>query len=226
MSVRFLVPAAALLAGLGLAAPAQAATNLILNGSFETGDFTSWSYSGVVGDATPAVVLTYNSATPYPTGAFGEAVPTPSGSASPDPAGTRGAYFVSDFADETIQQTSTLGPGAYTYGFSYYVPNNGYANPGEAELFGTVAGQSFSLVVSALTPGQWYNWSGTFSTAVAGNWLTSFTFRTNSYPAKDIVIDQVYVTAVPEASTWAMMAVGFLGLAMAARKTRRLPAFG
>jgi hypothetical protein len=33
----------------GLAAPARAATNLLLNGSFETGDFTGWTRSGNFG---------------------------------------------------------------------------------------------------------------------------------------------------------------------------------
>jgi hypothetical protein len=50
--------AAVLLAGAGFASQASAA-NIVQNGSFETGNFSSWTLGGIV-DSFPAVVIPYN----------------------------------------------------------------------------------------------------------------------------------------------------------------------
>ena len=172
----------------------------------------------------PAVTIDYNSATAYPTGAFGEAVPPATGSASPDAVGSHAAYFVSDFATETLTQSIYLDPGVYTIGFSAYAPANGYANAGEAYFSGSIAGVALaSYAVSAEPVTTWLNFNGVATIATAGFYDATFTFNTDLFPSKDIVVDQAYVVAggVPEPSTWAMLGLGFAALAFAGvRKSR------
>ena len=99
-----LLSAVACAAGLAFASPATAAVNLLANGSFETGDFTGWSYAGVTPLGAPAVVIPYNSPAGYPNGAFGEPIPPDnSASPSPDPVGDNAAYFVHRQALESIE---------------------------------------------------------------------------------------------------------------------------
>ena len=218
---------AALLGATGLlvafsVTPSSAATNLITNGSFESG-FSGWTLGGTESQGYPAVVIDYNSATPYPSGAFGEAVPPVLGSASPDPVGSHAAYFVSDFASETLTQTIYLTPGYYTIGFSAEAPANGYANSGDAYFTASIAGVGLaSYAVSAGPGATWQNFNGYVNILTAGNYDATFTFNTNAFPSKDIVIDEAYVVAgVPEASTWAMMGLGFAALAFAGYRSRR-----
>ncbi|MEO8320765.1 MAG: PEPxxWA-CTERM sorting domain-containing protein, partial [Bradyrhizobium sp.] len=200
--------------------------NLLQNGSFENG-LTNWTLGGAVPDPTGynPVVIDYNSASPYPTGAFGEAVPVATGSASPDAAGAHAAYFVSDFANpfQSLSQTVHLGIGLYTIGFSAYAPANGFGNAGDAQFFGSVAGVQLANYFVSQKAGQtWYNFTGVVDIAAEGDYLTSFSFSTNEFPAKDIVVDQAYVVAgaVPEPSTWAMMILGFFGLGFVAYRRK------
>lgn len=227
--MRHLTLVATAAAGLAMAGTADAA-NLILNGSFETGDFTSWSRTGTATDGFPATVLNYNSATPYPTGAFGEAVPPDDVlSGSPDAVGDHAAYFVSDFADEVLSQTVHLTAGLYTIGFSAYLPFNGYANFFDGVFTGSVAAEPLAnFAISSGTPGKWNHYAGLANIVVEGDYTTSFTYKTNGFPAKDVVIDRVYIVAgdrtnpgdVPEPSTWALMIIGF-GSAGAMLRRRR-----
>lgn len=216
--------AAGALAALAIASgSAHAATNLIVNGSFETGNFSGWTLSGSPGNAA-AAVLFYGSSASYPNGAYGEAVPADnSASASPDAVGSRAAYFVGDNASETLSQTLTLGVGQYTIGFSVYVPFNGFGNANDASFTGTVAGVNLaSFNVDGSTPGQWRHYYGVADIQTAGDYLTQFTFNAGPFPAGDFVVDRVYVIAgaVPEPATWAMMIGGF-GLAGGALRRRR-----
>jgi hypothetical protein len=223
-----LLSVAALAAGLAFAGQATAA-NLLANGSFETGDFTGWTYAGVTPTGFPAAVLNYNSPTPYPTGAFGEAIP-PDDTASPseDPVGDHAAYFVADGATETLSQMVFLNPGQYTIGFSVYVPQNGFNNPGNATFTGSVAGINLAnFTVDASTPQQWVHFAGVANIAVAGLYSTAFTYVSASGAAGDFVIDRAYIQpgdltgGIPEPTTWALMIMGFGGAGAAMRMQRR-----
>lgn len=220
----------------------SATTNLIVNGSFETGDFTGFTHINAGSLANPAVVLDYGSTGGYGSGggAYGEAVPADdSVSASPDVAGAHAAYFVDDFAvGEAITQLTALHPGNYEIGFSVYLPRNGANNPVDASFNGSIIGVDVAnLVASQVGATQWYNISGVASVTASGYYLTAFTYNSNGYPAKDFVIDRVYVVAsnkiatytipptptaaIPEPATWAMMFAGFglIGASMRRRKT-------
>lgn len=229
--------AAAVLA-LGSTVPAAAVTNLIINGSFETGDFAGFQHLNLPTQDGPAVVIAYNQAGGYPTGAFGEAVPTANTATnSPDAAGNYGAYFSSDHAtNETLQQLTYLGVGNYEIGFSAYLTHNGYNNPVDASFSGEIIGTPVtSFNASQETAGVWKVYSGVAQVTRAGYYNTQFVFNSNGYPAKDVVFDQVYATAtnkaatvvipatptaVPEPEMWAMLVVGFglTGFAVRRRK--------
>ncbi len=220
--------AAAAVAAFAVAGSASAATNLVTNGSFETGDTSGWTYSGS-GDDVPAhqaTIISYNNSNGYPTGAFGEPIPPDNSvSPSPDPVGNYAAYFVADHSTESLWQTVSLSAGLYTIGFSVYVPYNGFGNSGDATFTGTVAGVNLAnFTVDGSTPGQWMHYAGVANIASAGDYLTSFTYNSGAAPAGDFVVDRVYIVAgnaVPEPSTWALMILGF-GSAGAMLRRRNL----
>lgn len=223
-----LLSVAACAAGLAIAGQATAA-NLLTNGSFETGDFTGWNYAGVTPSGTPAVVIPYNAAAGYPNGAFGEPIPPDnSASGSPDAVGDNAAYFVADGANEVLSQTVFLDVGLYTIGFSVYVPFNGFNNSGDASFTGTVAGVNLAnFTVDGSTPGTWVHYAGVANIAVAGNYVTSFTYNSGPAPAGDFVVDRAYIVAgdvtggIPEPGTWALMILGFGGAGAALRQRRK-----
>ena len=208
-----------------LAASGASAGNLLLNGSFETGDFTDWTQTGTTGDAFPEVVIPYNSTAPYPGGAFGESIPPDSGGASPDPAGNYAAYFVSDESTESLSQFVTLGVGQYDIGFSAYVPANGFANVGDATFTATVGGQLLTTYLVSTGPATtWMHFTGTLDVTIAGNYDTDFQFLSAFVPSKDVVIDRVYIEAatVPEPGTLALLGLALAGFAGVAAGRRRL----
>lgn len=221
-----LLGAVACAAGLAVAGQAAAAVNLLANGSFETGDFTGWSYVGITPSGAPAVVIPYNSPAGYPGGAFGEPIPPDdSASASPDAVGDNAAYFVADGATETLSQSVFLDVGLYTIGFSVYVPFNGFNNSGNATFTGNVAGVNLAnFTVDASTPGEWVHFAGVANILVAGNYDSSFIYNSGPAPAGDFVVDRAYIVAgnaIPEPGTWALMLLGFGGAGAALRASRR-----
>jgi hypothetical protein len=91
-----------------LAGAAQA-QNLVVSGSLED-RLAGWTIGDIDAHNVPPVAIFYNAASPYPTSAFGEAVP-PDNSMSPCPAavGSRAACFVSDRASNQSLTLSQQG---------------------------------------------------------------------------------------------------------------------
>jgi PEP-CTERM motif len=203
-----------LLTLVALSAPllASAAPNLLVNGSFESG-LAGWTVAG--GGLFPVTTITYG-ALP---GAFGEIVPADNAvSASPDAVGTMAAYFVDDLATQTLSQMFTVVTGGdYFVGFSAYAPFNGAANPGDPMLSAMIATSGGSALVSTLTPGVWMD-GPTTVTLAPGSYTATFTFAASQFPSKDVVIDRVYVTAVPEPEAYALMMAGLFAVGFMARR--------
>lgn len=210
------------------AAPVAAApVNYVTNGSFENG-LAGWTIGGADAQGYPPVAIFYNSNAGYPTGAFGEAVPQNNAPTnSPDPVGLRAAYFVSDFAtNQSLSQVvGPLAPGTYQIGFSAYAPANGYANFYDATFQGVVASVALaSYPVSSGPVTTWQTFAGTANLA-GGNYLVEFVFNTGGFPAKDVVIDQVYVIEgnppIPEPATLTLFGAGTGVFGMLLRRRRR-----
>ena len=212
------------------ASPASAADNLLNNGSFENG-FTGWTVNlGPPPQGTAPVVITYNQASDYPTGAFGEAVGTNNvASASPDAVGSRLAYFSSDTANpHTLSQLVNLVAGVrYNIGFDYYAPANGINNPFDASLGFLVNGVPVGATLMAGSPSgtpaqTWLNFSTSFVAQSTGAQNIAFQFNGGGVTAADFGIDRVYLTAaVPEPGTWALMLLGFGAVGASMRRARR-----
>jgi hypothetical protein len=204
--------ACAFVGTLAMAGSASAATNLIVNGSFEgsTGVTpTGWSLGGTATDGLNPVAIQYNQSSGYPLGAQGESVPTDTAaSLSPDAAGQNAVYFVSDEAKNlSLYQTVYLTPGSYDIGFDSYDTFNGDQQPHDATFTANIAGvQLANFDLASVTPGVWNAYSGVAKITTAGDYLVSFTFNTpdtpadpdpanpgGEYNAKDVVIDRAYL---------------------------------
>ncbi len=219
----FAVAAAAIF----VAGGAHAATNILVNGSFENGanGLSNWTLGGsIAGDpGFPATAIFYGNSGAYPNGAFGQAVPVDNAvSNSPDAAGKRGVYFVSDKSKpETLTQSIFLAAGRYEFGFSAYAPQNGLNNPGPATFVASLNGALLPnpvLNIGSMTPTTWTPFSRQVVITTAGSYDFKFEFNTNQKPSKDIVVDRAYVMAVPEPQTWMMMILGFGMVAGALRR--------
>ena len=167
---------AALVTAMLAGTPALAATNLVQNGSFESG-LSQWVIGGSDVQGFPPAAIFYNNPAGYPVGAFGEAVPPDdSASLSPDAVGDRAAYFVSDFARaQSLTQSIFLTPGRYEFGFSAFAPQNGFNNVGDAGFRATLLGNTIAnYLVSSGPVRTWQPFSGLATIATAGFYNVSF----------------------------------------------------
>ncbi|MBB5685397.1 hypothetical protein FHS49_001405 [Sphingobium boeckii] len=221
---------------MAFASSSAIAANLLSNGSFEDGadGFDDWTLGGSSLDGFPPVVIGYNNTNSYPTGAFGESIPTDNAVGNPafDAVGRQAVYFVADRAGpQTLSQAVAglvLGQ-TYQFGFDVYIPQNGQNNANPADLSASVGGINFGpFNAGALAAQNWFHYSTTGVSTVNGAGNFQFTFNSGGIPAKDFVVDRVYLTAaIPEPTTWAMMLVGFgaVGGAMRSRSRRRIASF-
>jgi hypothetical protein len=226
-------------AAIGLAMPAFA-NNLILNGGFETGDFTDWTANVQTGSSGNLFVVpndggtTSDSGLPY----------------ALNPAG--GIFFA--LTDQTgagsysLTQSFTLSSAATVHVSFDFFANNWDGGPfNNGRDFNTVPNQnaevdiltgaanpftnSSSDIVATLwgpggkpvnSPSPWATYTDTLSLA-AGTYQIRFA-ETDNQNFFNMGVDNVSVsTAIPEPSTWAMMGLGFAGLAFAFYRGRRPP---
>jgi len=189
------IAAAVAAAGLALASgSALAATNLVQNPGFETGDFSSWTADGWV-------VVTSFGLIPGPnSGTYFAAESCPNGGCA-----------------DTLSQTITTIPGDY-YNLSWAF-NIGTTTPTyELAVYWNGA------IAETVGGGSGVFWANidTFTThLLATSSSTTFEF-VELNGASGIGIDEVSVTAVvPELSTWAMLGLGFAGLVFVQYRARR-----
>ena len=205
-----------------LSVGANAAPNLLLNGSFESG-LEGWSTTTNAA-RDPVRLLTYATSSAnasYAESAYGEQVfADNSASLSSDAAGAKGVYFVADHASETLSRTfNVTTAGIYSVGFSTYAPANGLKNAGSASFAATIDTNSIFTTQIGKPSQTWQAQAGTLNLA-AGEHTVQFSFNSAKGAAKDIVIDRVYVAAVPEPETYAMLLAGLGLMGVIARRRK------
>lgn len=211
---------AAVLAG---ASTGASAANLVTNGDFETGNLSGWTvhnYAGTTPGTGIQVVTTNGSPNvPY----SGDTINAYQGT------GENAAFFVDDNAFQTLSQyVSLVKDTTYTLSFGLFATLSGENNPFNFTL-SEIVNSGFNVEVldfqtsigNSLVPGNWKTYNYTFTANKNANYNLLFSFNSGATPAKDVLLDGVSITAVPEPSTWAMMigGLGLVGVALRRRKT-------
>jgi hypothetical protein len=178
---------------------------IVGNGDFAAG-LSGWTQSG--SGTTPGIGITVVTTGGTNTTGFGDNVPNYNGT-------TSAAFFVDDIAHESLFQSVQLTGGvAYALNFGLFATQSGAANPFEFSLTSSVE-TIFSAIntnTTVLPVGQWNGYTYTFTAPTTASFTLDFDFASGSTPAKDVLLADVSISAVPEPSTWAMMILGFLGL--------------
>ncbi len=168
------------------AAPAQA--NLVTNGGFETGDFSSWTQTGE--PVFDSVLCPGPDASVY--------------------AGNCSAFFGSPFAPSGIEQTLDVGSAGMVWNLSFAFRADG----GAPSSFSVVFGGQTLLSLTDPADGDYmrYEFSGV---TTAEDMTLSFDF---SNAVGYLFLDDVAVTAVPEPATTALLGAGLAGLLLWRRR--------
>jgi hypothetical protein len=158
---------------------------------------------------------TYASGTPW-----GDLVPL-----SPGGGGSSFVYFDVDGPNSgTLTLPVTIAAdGMYFFGGYLLQTGSGRNNPADANWTLTVdAGSKNGTVsTSSLVPvDTWNKVEGTQFLTMGSHTLT-FTFTSEPGIAKDIAVDDFYVTAVPEVESFALMAAGLAAVGFLARRRSR-----
>jgi hypothetical protein len=210
--------------GLGIAAALLSAgtaraSTIVANGNFATG-LSGWTQNG--SGTTPGIGITVVTTGGTNTTGYGDNVPNYDGT-------TNAAFFVDDNAIENLLQSVSLtGGDKYTLSFGLFATQSGAANAFDFSLTDSV-GSIFSQTntsAQVVPVGQWNGYSYTFTAPTTASYTLDYNFVAGLTPAKDVLLANVNISAVPEPSTWAMMILGFAGLGfMAYRRKQNGSAF-
>ena len=186
-----LLSAAAFAAALTAALPARAATNIVGNGGFETGDFTDWTTTGWAIDK--------GGLTPYDGAHYaGDACLT---------------------ACDLSQTLSTVAGQHYTLSFAYN-PGAGAGAPGDPTNADAHILWNGGVVFDIAGGNQGWD-VVTINNLLATGSTTALTFSAYQIPMASGLDDvSVTLDAVPEPTTWAMFLLGFGAMGLILRSAR------
>jgi hypothetical protein len=187
---------------------------IVDNGSFETG-LSGWTQTG--SGTTPGIGITVLTTGGTNTTGYGDNVPNFDG--------THAAFFVDDNAKEDLFQSVLLTGGVkYTLSFALFATPSGDNNPFGFTLTNTLGSNILALTNDGsgkdVPVGTWSTYGYTFSAPTTASYTLNFDFVAGSNPAKDVLLDAVNISAVPEPSTWIMMILGFCGLGFLAYRRK------
>jgi hypothetical protein len=199
INMRKLLAGAAFGAAMALAGQASAGVNIVSNPNMDL-DSPSYATAPIDWTLTPAA-----SGSDF----FVGMGPT-FGAYSPPNSANFGA--VSSDEDELSQVLATVVGQTYTISFELAHPTT-YADNAFSVWFG--GDEGFSLVNAAS-----FSYTSETFTATATSSSTTIAFYGRDQPGY-YELDNVSVSVIPEASTWAMMLVGFAGLGFVSLRARR-----
>lgn len=203
MKIHTLSAAGAAALSLSLAAgPALAAGNLVVNGSFETDDFTGWTQFGNTGATSFTGVATVFADGTVPVHGDHQAFFGPLGSNG----GIR----------QDINTTAGL-----AYHISFFLRQQ--AGNGIANFAADFGGQLITLGGAGPHANKPYGLHE-FSVLGTGSPMTlEFSFRNDErfFMLDDVVVSEGRADAIPEPATWALLIIGFMGTGAMLRRARR-----
>lgn len=206
--------AAAAVGVLVAASGANAATNLIYNGDFELGDTgfgSDYAPAGNIMDPAIYEVATSTNVHPYWTPPYG------------DHTTGQGQMMIINGDDKVAKRAWMNNAINYTagqsYTFTFYVASSYSTAPGNLSLAlgSDIVGGPFD---ASSTVGEWTKYVKTFEATSSGVQTLALWNNQTAYTGNDFTLDDLSLTAVPEAATWAMMIVGFFGVGTALRSRR------
>lgn len=199
MKTQILLAAGAAALSLSLPATAFAATNLVTNGSFETGDFTGWTQFGNGADS-------------------GVAFDWIDGTTPVD--GDHQAYFGPAGSNGGIRQSigTTVGK---TYHVSFFLLQQ--AGAGMMDFKAGLGGSPQIAFTDGSSPGKPYSLHEFTVAGTGAPMILEFSFRDDPafFLLDDVVVTEGGATAIPEPGTWALMILGFMAAGAMLRRSRR-----
>jgi len=181
--------------------------DVLTNGGFETGDLTGWTTStNSTGSVT--VVTTTNDAI------FNAYWPTEGNYFAVVTAGDQSVYTTLSQTFTVTTRSSVTGNTAFL-GFDV-LPNN---DDGYVKLIGASGAQTlFSASIASVGAFQSTGWQSFATIVDPGTYALQFGVENigDNQLSSQVLADNISVSPVPEASTWAMLLVGFAGLGMVA----------
>jgi hypothetical protein len=188
--------AGALAAMLTFSSGANAAVNLLTNGSFETGNFSGWTLSGNLGFL--GVTTSFSGVLPED--------------------GQYLAFAGAIGSNNVLSQTF-----ADIAGDTYTVTGWVYGFGGRPSDLGLNVTDSLSNPLASIfiNPYPQSNWTE-YTLIFVGTGLDTFTILSRNDPSYQLLDNfRIVNTTVPEASTWAMLGVGFAGVGLVGMARRR-----
>lgn len=197
-------------AALAAVATTAARADVLTNGGFETGDLTGWT-AATNSTGSVNVVTTTNDAN------FNPIAPTQGNFFAVLTAGDQSVYT-------TLSQTFTISTRSSVTGNTAFLgfdvlPNN---DDGFVKLIGAGGTQTlFAANIASVGAFGSTGWQSFGAILDPGTYTLQFGVENigDANLSSQVLADNVAVSAVPEASTWAMLLVGFAGLGLVA--TRR-----